>query len=276
MEESKTFRINSSDADRLSGTESDFAYFLNVSPNIKYDRIVLMSCMIPISYYLIDRNHNTFVLDEGGQQVVIEVPIGNYKASTFMTVLMGLLNQHSPTGATYGITISEVTAKFTYNVTPSTTPASFIMTNHLGYQMGFELESTNTFVDGTITSTNVVTFVPLSAVYIHTDMIPSDSSNDTNVLQEVYTSNAVPFSYLSYLCPDPLSYSKSYSNHNTGNVFHFSITDSEGEVLDTNGLPVLLTIMLFKKQNITKLLKASIQLSLLKHENQIDPAEDIE
>ena len=90
--------------DRVSGTHSDFTYFLDMK-NEDYDSVVLLQASIPKSYYIVQNGRNTFTLDENGTQVVISLPIGNYSRSSFRAQLQTSLNASSPNGWAYVVSV---------------------------------------------------------------------------------------------------------------------------------------------------------------------------
>jgi hypothetical protein len=70
--------------------------------NVEYDTICIYQC-IPISYYLIQNESNTFTLIENGVSYKVAIPIGNYNLNSFCNVLSQLL--------------SSVTGKYKYIMT---------------------------------------------------------------------------------------------------------------------------------------------------------------
>ena len=87
---------------RVSGTHSNFSYYLNFR-NEDYDHAVVLQATISKSYYLVQPGKNTFVLNENGNHVVISMPIGNYSRTSFRFQLQEQLNTNSPLGYTYVI-----------------------------------------------------------------------------------------------------------------------------------------------------------------------------
>ncbi len=262
------FYINS--GSQLSETNNTFTAELQIPTDSEYDRIVLMQANIPISYYVIQNGFNTFTLNEGNSSVIITMTAGNYNATSFAIFLVQLLNANSPNGLTYTCTIPNTfnqisTGKFTYTVNTSSYPISFSfgINSTLYEQFGFNYDSTNTFTQGSESSSmismNVVFFVPESSVFIHSNLVNDEY---TDILQEIYSNNSIPFSFLTYLCPDPLAYSKKMSSNKTKSVT-FQITDENNRPLFLNGLDIVLTIMIYKDPKIytqiSEFLKFEIQ-----------------
>ena len=94
ISEKQIFFINSNQ--RLTGTSNDFTVNLDINKNLEFDKVALLQCLIPQSYYLIQQGQNTFTLTEGVSQVMISIPIGNYTRRTFAIVLGTTLTNASP------------------------------------------------------------------------------------------------------------------------------------------------------------------------------------
>lgn len=90
--------------------------------------IKFISAEIPFSYYIFQRSNNTFSLAEnGGGNVTITIPVGNYTSSQIISTLGTLLTGASTVGATYVVTISNQTSKLTFTGSGGTL-ANFILT----------------------------------------------------------------------------------------------------------------------------------------------------
>lgn len=250
---------------RISGTSSNFSYNINLPKDRKYDYCCLLSASIPISYYLIHSNHNTFQLRENSTTVDITVPIGNYSRNAFMTVVKNLMNTNSPNGWTYNITFPNdytqtQTGKFTYTVSGNSSQPSIIMnSDHIYRQFGFSRNSTNTFSSNSLTSTNVINFMEDNVIYIHSDICASNT--DSNVLCDIYSSNAQPYSFMVFNSCNFVQNSRPLST-NDSNIFNFSIMNVDDEVLDLNGNEWACTILFYKKEAMSKLFRNYLKYKL--------------
>lgn len=277
----KTLYIGSNDQYRLSGTESDFTYQLEIDSS-QYNKVVVLAASIPVSYYLVENGDEFFISENGSAEVSVSITAGNYNVNSFITVLTAALNAASPNGWTYSMSFpnastSAQTGKFTYNIAGTgITSAYFKMTYSVIYnQLGFDVNTTNNFTvssptSARLVSTNCVDFVPINSIYILSDIVSGDISNQYNILQEIYSPNAVPFSNITYLCPNQDNYAKNLSNQ-SGNVFRFTITDANsGSTIDTNGLPVYITLKVFRQDDTHKLLKEFIKYTILRYESKAE------
>lgn len=246
---------------RLSGEHNNFAYKIQLPPNNDYTHVCLLSAVIPKSYYLVQNNYNTFILRENGVDTSISVPIGNYGATSFKTVLQGLLNSNSSQGWIYTITypnisISANTGKYTFTCVGGN--PSFIFTDGLYEQFGFEPNSTNTFSAGVLVSGDVIKMQVEDTLYLHSD-IASNGKDD--ILNEIFISNSPDYSSIKYQCPDVDAYSKELQT-NTSNTYSFWLTNEDNILMDLNGLNIVLTLLVYRKENINEMIKNYIKYKL--------------
>jgi hypothetical protein len=164
-------------------------------------------------------------------------------------MLLPILNALS---AGFTMIFSTITGKYTYGYAGTATLIGFEFAypNTISHQMGFAETSVNNFATGALISSIVVDFISTSTLFLHSDMV----EDQTSILQEVYADNSVPFSNLVYNCKFPAMYSKNLRN-NTSSVFNFSLVDEHNAEVDLNGHELLLTILLYRKENLTKILK---------------------
>src|SRR5690554_4156490 len=88
----------------VSGTDSDFLIKVELLSTEQFDRVVVLSDVIPRSYYLIQSPYNTFTLRENGVDTTITIAEGNYSYSMFKTYLQTLLNASTSQSYVYTIT----------------------------------------------------------------------------------------------------------------------------------------------------------------------------
>ena len=250
---------------RISGTPSKFSYEFQIPATENYDHVCVLSMTIPLSYYLIRSPYNTFILREGPTDTTITVPAGNYSAISFAKVVTDLLNASSPNTFIYAISLgnsytSVNTGKYTFTVTNNgMVQPAFIFGPRVCQQMGFDENSTNTFISSTLISENVLDFIPSSTLFLHSNMV----NDSTSILQELYSNNTVPYSNHIYNCQNVDMYSKLLRS-DKDNVYDFSIEDEHGIEIDLNGHSILFTVLLYKKDNFTDIFKKYIKYSIMK------------
>ena len=253
---SQIYYINS--ANRVSGTSSNFNYQFDIPDGSNFDSCLVLSMSIPRSYYLVRVTANTLILSEGGVNAVITITPGNYDAREFATILTTQLNLNSPNHWIYSMTLNLQTAMYTFNVTGNTSQPSLIITTHLADQTGFGINTTNTFVSNSLTSTNVINFVSTNCVFLHSDLV----DDKTSVLQEVYSNNTRPYEYMVHQSQHDL-YAKKLKTNGSG-LFNFSVTDFENVEINLRGNDIAITLLLYKKLPIADLFKKFLEVVVQK------------
>jgi hypothetical protein len=145
---------------RMDGDDSDFTFTIDIKPTDNFDKVVLLSCLIPKSFYIVQSNQNTFILKENSSQVTISVPIGSYNRRSFASTLSSTLTNASPNHLTYTIsypttTTSPDTGKYTFSSSSFGGTIQFIFTTFMFEQLGFNENSINSFNALSLTSSNV-------------------------------------------------------------------------------------------------------------------------
>ena len=259
----RIFYVNS--RNRVSGTDSDFTCIIDGRME-DFDHVVVLQASIPKSYYLVQDGQNSFVLNEDGNQTTVAIPEGSYTRSSFRAQLETSLNNASFHGWLYSITVPSTTVtgdtgKFTYTVQNNGgIQPQFIIGTSLFEQMGFERNTTYTFVGNSLVSADVVKFQLEDTVFIHSNIA---SNGHDDILQEVFSSNAQDFGRIIWVCPDVEAYGKPI-NGNKSNSFRFYLTDEDGNPISLNGQNYVMTLMLYKKQTVYELIKRYIKLDLIK------------
>lgn len=254
------FYINSSN--RITGTHSSFSYYLNIDRNEDYDRVVVLAASIPKSYYLVDANHNHFTLKEGTDTILITFPTGNYSRGSLALKLQTLLNTNSPNTFTYLVTYPSVNStnddgKYVITVSGNgATQPEFIFTDEMYEQLGFNINSTNQFSGNTLISPNVINLTNETTLFIRLDICQNNEGN--NILQEIYASGEATYSMINFENKAPMEYGKPIISKGS-NVYSFHLTDEYGTLLDTNGININLTIMIYKNNDIDNLIRGAIK-----------------
>ncbi len=261
---SSIFYINS--GNRLSGTTDNFSYRIQTPEGNAYNRVAIIQCNIPISYYLVQNGFNTFTLREGISTATVTITPANYTALSFINIVVPLLNSASPNGFTYNMTLpnsylAPSTGKYTITVTGNgLVQPSFIFTDNVNELFGFSPYTTNTFVSSILTSTNVIKFIPEDTLFIHSDIV--DNGNQTSILQEIFHNNNTPYSNIVYQCNDIECNSRKLRT-NKSNTYNFSISNEIGRPIDLNGLNLVFTLVLFKQNDFGEMFKKYIKYNLL-------------
>jgi len=262
VEDSRIITINS--RDRTSGTTSDFFYSLDLPSGHTFDSVVVLSALIPKSYYLIGTGRNTFTLIEDASSTIISVPIGSYGRTSLKNTLQTLLNASSPKGYTYTVsvpnaTIGAETGKYTFSVTGNgLIQPIFQFTTSLNEETGFDANSSNQFSASSLTSTNVIRLQLEDSIMICSDCC--DGGNN-GILQEMLTTSNPDFSEVVFQQTEAEAYTKKLIK--TDHI-HIWICDENIVPIDINGSNVVITLLIYKKSNIYTLIKDFLKFQLLK------------
>jgi hypothetical protein len=265
---SKLVYINSEQ--RQAGSSSNFSFQMTIPQGV-FDRVCVLQASIPQSYYIIENGINTFILRELGVDTTITIPAGNYNVFSMATAVSTLLTTASLNLWIYKMTYPNSftesnTGKYEFSVTGNgVNQPSLKFTNEVHEQFGFELNKYYPFVSGGLKSSNVVSFVPETRLFIHSDIGINYDDGDT-ILQEIYGNNVMPLSVVSYqLTTDVSAYSKRIRS-GLNNIYHFWVTNKNDDQIDLNGQDILITLLLYKRDNFTEVFKNFIQLQLLKQQ----------
>ena len=253
---SQIYYINS--ADCISGTSSNFNYAIDIPDGSNFDSCLVLSMSIPRSYYLIRVTANTLILTENGVNVNITITPGNYDSDQFATTLSSALTSASPNNWIYSMSLNLQTAMYTYTVSGNSSQPSISVSSHLADQTGFVINSTNTFISNSLTSTDVINFVSTNGIFLHSDMV----DDTTSILQEVYSDNTQPYSYIVHKSYHDM-YTKRLRTNQSG-IFNFSITDSENVEINLRGNDIAVTLMLYKKLSLSDLFKKYVEMQMAK------------
>lgn len=224
-----THFISSKSKEEKSNSNTDFYHSLKIPHS--HNKISLISCSFPKSFYLVESGKNTFYLD--GDDYTI--PIGNYSVNEFVTAVNNLLTPST-------ISFNTRTGKLT--LTSSASELIFPANSTLYKLFGFDKESTNT-IGGSLESTYLCDFQALSSVFVITDLCVDESSKIyDNTLHSFFVNTSSDLSYIGYENINPISTSKELTTHNIGKTdvqninAYFRFLDEDGNILDLNGLHI--------------------------------------
>lgn len=264
-------------ANRTSGTSTDFTITLPVPTDAPWDKVTLLECSIPQTYFLVVAPSNTMLLQEGAKYASVAIPPGNYSIESFAIVAGNALTASSPNGYTYAATwaagdTSAFNGILTYTSTAGLPAFIFPPESNLHEQFGFASASTNAFtlVSGvpTLVGTQISNFTNDSVIYVHLDAC-STGYDDT--LEAVYQQNTTVLSYLFYQSTEAELHAKDLTT-NRNNGFGFRLTDSTGTVIDLGGNDWNCTLLCFQENKFTDRIESLIRLLFAGHDGLSVPS----
>ena len=244
----KTTYVVQIDSDnRLSGSHTNFYHKIEL-PHEHFDRVAVLSASIPKTFYLVQDGSNTLTLTESATSATITMTPANYNTRSFASILESKLSTQSPNGWTYTIAMpveatEPSTGKYTITVSGNSSQPSisFSSDSSLYRQLGFEPNSTNAFSANTLTSTHVVDFELASAVLITSNLTNTKGST----LQEIFVDNSFEYSRIGFQNTCMPYNAKELTSASLSSV-HFSLTDTDGFLLNTNGHPINISLVFFQ------------------------------
>lgn len=236
---SRIFHIDSHNRlNPLNSSHTNFQYTIDMD-GIPYTHCSVLSAAIIKSWYLIQEGFQTFELIQGANTYVVTCPVGTYPVKYFGDqVLVPLLNSVQGEGWVYAIDFNKFTAKYTFTVTGNGgVQPSFRFVFDINALMGFNRNSTNTFVGNSITSVNTVDFSPENTIFIRSDIV----TGGDDVLQHMFASQIPPFGYVTYENKSGYqSNERLLRSPNQQQTYSFVLTNEDDEnngqqIIDSNG-----------------------------------------
>eukprot|EP00732_Lithocolla_globosa_P001459 Lithocolla_globosa_v1_NODE_732_length_3370_cov_317.275935.p4 type:complete len:122 gc:universal NODE_732_length_3370_cov_317.275935:887-1252(+) len=116
--------------------------------------------------------------------------------------------------------------------------------------MGFNNNTSYSFSGNSLTSPNVVTFRPEMSYFIH-----------SNICQNIVTSVG-DYDYIYFSNHSAYEYAKPFSQKSS-NLYSFQLRDENGELVNLNGVRFIFTLLLFQKDELSKMIKGFLKYSIL-------------
>lgn len=246
---------------RDSGTDANFSITLDIKQNAQYDRVVVDQASIPKSYYFVLSGYNTLTLKEDAVSSIVTMTPANYSLTQFLTNLKTKL-QNASTAAlqltiAYPTSTQPDTGKLTFTITSTnatTTQFIFSPATGINTQMGFDEGSTNTFVGGSLTSSNVINLQPIKMIYITCDCV-LDTAN--NILQEIPNQFFNTMATVAFQTTSIEAWSKKLIKKGES-IYRFALVDDSLRPIDLNGQSWSCSLLFYKKNPVFKQLGSAL------------------
>jgi len=254
-------------SERTSGTDSAFlSRPFAISAGNSYDSVVVNQVSIPKSWYNVPAEYNYIYLIENGNTITINVPAGNYNRNNLAVVLPALMTAASLAGKTYTMTypntsIQADTGKYTFSYTPVVGGDNIsIQVDDVSMfqQLGFSQSSTNSFVAGSLTSTNVINFQIISSIFITSDMCVEEGT--LQELHNVGTSQSNAYIFFQQYNFDITSKQLLTKNNNS---WQFALIDEYERPINLNGVPWEMSLILYNRSDLHQLQKEDLKIKNL-------------
>jgi len=258
INESRNYVVDSSQ--RISGTDTDFLFSIDIPQTSNFDHIVLNQFSCPRSFYDIEAPYNTFILKENSTNITCTITEGIYNVYSLILQMQTVLNANTTLGLTYSVTYpnaatSPNTNKFTFSVTTGLSCTISLTFPYMFYQFGFVENVSNSFtsISGgySLTSVNSIQVTGMNRLFLCTDMC---GLSDNNLLHEILCVGQFPScSFIFYENLNPHLTNKVFTNREN-TAFRFQLFDKNNRIVNLRGLPLIFSFTLFKKSRTDELL----------------------
>jgi hypothetical protein len=259
----KIVYVNSDKVKRTSGKAHDFQFNIDIGTQhneFEYDHVTVLNASVPKTWYLINDNNNTFIVEEVNtlttttiNRITITLSIGQYDIGSLLFEMMSKISSAGLLFA-YNNAFSTVSGKITFNCSNAIPGliSNFIFNNSLGRIFGFDIGTYEFTIGGGgsfLTSENMIKLQITENIFIKSSMVDGFESNQT--LLALPTGSTPFFSNIVYFNPDPYATAVKLSRIHS-NIYRFFLTDSYDNLLDTNGIACSFTIMMFKRDIVNE------------------------
>lgn len=201
--------------------------------NIQNAYLSVVHCEVPNSFYIVNYTNNQLVIS--GSTYVI--PVGNYNASTLITVLLTIL----PAG--YGLTYSNITNKYTMTYSSSFTINASSVNCKINTVMGLGTTDLPS-VANTVVFPFVVNFLPLPRLNFRSDYFKFGNYNSKDGSGDIFLplqNNAGQNSMINYINQTQV---KNLIIDRSITIFTINVTDDNGNLVNFNNVDWYMTFQI--------------------------------
>jgi hypothetical protein len=234
--DSKQINLCSSSAVSNNGKNSVMVFatngILKKDKDILYNLISVVHCEIPVSYYIVNSNNNYLSLSTGNYTLTN----GNYNATTFKTMLLGIL----PNG--FGLSLNIATGIYTINYTSSFTINSTSTCYRL---IGFKINTVYTSTSNQIIFPYPCNFLGISRLKIKSNILKTENiDTNSNGRSNLLTTIAVNSSAYGLIVFNNLVGFKCIIPNINIDYIDITITDEYDNIIDFNGIDNFITLQI--------------------------------
>lgn len=225
--------------EREAGTDTDFSIQLNIPAG--HTHMSLKMIGLPRSYYNVVSGKNSFLLGS----TVYSVAPGFYQISDLVNVLNAMI-------APSTVQWNRVAGRLTFLSTQPT--LSFPSSSRLYRLMGFNANSTNSFVANTLISTNVVNTTAIDQGYLLCDAVYDESqSSFGNVLESFAVNITSDLSMVVYNNLNIKNGKRLVAGGASAAIkipVWFKLVNEDGDTLDLQGHPLTFVVHTYTQDEI--------------------------
>lgn len=263
--------INIKSSERVSGSISNFQSKPIVLQDNNYDTICLISSNIPRTFYNVPIN-SSFILKEETTEHTITLEPGNYTITNLKVVIKTKLNEAGSNDydVSYRQAIEVQDFKFTFSIsnTPATQP-QLIFNKALHKVLGFNANTTNTFIDGSLKSTNCINLSRINTAYIKSNIV---NNSQNSILAEILSYGSYSMLSLAYQTTENIELnSRILAEKKSGGSksYTFILVDGDDNEIDLNGIDYSFSIIIYTRSKTHELQSKEIYMKNLERQFQI-------
>jgi hypothetical protein len=238
-------------------TSSEFTDGTNNRPEFrlthqlqKVRKIKVANAVIPVSYYNVNSNNNTFSWQEsaGGGVITSTFTAGNYTSTTFATEVKTQMDADTNNAATYTVTISTATNKMTI-----TAGANFTIYVAVSQKLtGF---TTVPSASTTQIGDNVINLAGPNQLYLRSNIATRIDTNAVVKNDKIFN-NVLAIVPINVNTFDVVYKSFDYTQYFEADIdiqdVEFYFTDDSDVQIDFNGAPFSLSLQMFRETRTSK------------------------
>ena len=252
-----------------TSSSSNFNIDLGLSSDVSsYDRVCLGRCSIPRSWFDVEAPYNTFYLQENSSTVLITITVGMYNVNTLKTAIAAALTLSSPNSLTYtcyypNAAIEVNTNKFRFEcLSNNALSKKLIFTDGMYQQLGFEKGSTNSFVGSNteLYSTNSISISYINRLFLKSNIC--EKAHDQMLSEILIAGNFQSTSFVYFENTNYDVNSREFTNP-VDTYFSFGLYDRYGNIVNLQGLEMVFSLILFKKNATDKMLMEDLKINNL-------------
>lgn len=262
--------INIKSSERISGTISNFLSKPIVLPDNNYDTVCMISSNIPRTFYNVPTN-SSFTLKEDTNEYTITLEAGNYTITNLKVIIKTKLNEAGTN--TYDVLYKQSTEvqdfKFTFTI--SNTPVSqpeFIFNSSLYKVLGFNINSTNPFINNQLVSTNCVNLSRINTAYIKSNIV---SNSQNSILAEILSYGSFSMLSLAYQTTENIELNSRILSEKSGGSrsYNFILVDDEDNEIDLNGIDYAFSLIIYTRSKTNDLQSKEIIIKNIERQFKI-------
>jgi hypothetical protein len=192
--------------------------------------------------------------------------VGSYNKINFASVLATTLTAASLASGnawTYAVSYPSALAgdtfKYTFSVSGNgVNQPQFILTTNMNRQLGFEENTTYSFVANSLVSANCINLSYITRAFIKSNVCLNAQDG---ILEEILNYGSFPMLSLCYY--QQLSFDLNTRSYNTSasNSWNFALVDSFDRLIDLNGIPWSFSLVFYKRNDTHQIHKNELMIT---------------